>query len=490
MATALEVPSEGTDFPKMSQSDGTVSHEAATKLEDVLEVEKTKCKIELTKEILTVHGKKKHSRIIPVVSILSAVCQDEANSKSQLTIQYIHRAGKSNLKISSICLKGDTSVCNEWERKLLEYVKLVPHRPQRLLVIVNPESGKRNGLKIYKSKVEPIFKLARIETEVVVTESAGHAEDMMSSKDLSGIDGLVLVGGDGTFHEVANGALRKIQNDYGINPDNPDSVLRPLEIPIGMIPAGTGNGIAFQAYSSLDPEVAALAIVLGQRQPHSTFSVHANGKLLKYSIFQLGYGWFGDLIYNAETRRNLGRARYVYVLLNAFVWNNQRLMDLEIEYLPETGPDVTDSENKDEIKEWQKIEGRFIGVHTFAQQNNQDIIDPKIHHSKHKGAVIAVTKQMSRTQIIQLFYKGILMNQIPELIGPDINFVEFLVVSRYRVRLKSPSNPETKDGILERLKNCDGEILQLGGTEFEARCHPGLVQLYHCILPSDEKGIS
>ncbi|KAK3606165.1 hypothetical protein CHS0354_010799 [Potamilus streckersoni] len=446
MATALEVPSEETDFPKISQSDGTVLHEAATRMEDMMEVEKTKCKVELTKEILTVHGKKK--------------------------------------------LYRDTSVCQAWETKLQEYIKLVPHRPQRLLVIVNPESGKREGLKIYKSKVEPIFKLARIETEVVVTERAGHAEDMMASKDLSGIDGLVLVGGDGIFHEVANGALKKIQKDYGINPDNPDSVLKPLDVPIGIIPAGTGNGIAMEVFDSYDPEVAALAIVLGQKQPHSTFSVSANGKHLKYSIMLVGYGWWGDVIYNAETRRNLGRARYVYALLNAFVWNKQRLMDLEIKYLPEPGSDVKDSENKDENKEWQKIEGKFTAVSTFSLWNNRDFSDPQLHHSKHKGAIIAVTKQMSRIQLINFFYKGVFKAQVPQLIGPDVNFVKFFVVQRYRVCLKSPSNPETKEGLLERLKNCDGEIVQLGGTEFETRCHPGLVQLYHCIPPSDEKGTS
>ncbi|KAK3606167.1 hypothetical protein CHS0354_010801 [Potamilus streckersoni] len=490
MATALEVSLEGTDFLEISQSDGTVSHKTAAKLEDILEVEKTKCNIELTKEILTIHGTKKLCRSIPVASILSAVCRDKSNTTSQLTVQYIHKTGKSNLKISSICLKGDTSVCNAWETKLQEYIKLVPHRPQRLLIIVNPESGKRKGLKIYKSQVEPIFKLARIETEVVVTERAGHAEEMMSSRDLSGIDGLVLVGGDGIFHEVANGALRKIQKDSGIDIDNTYSSMKPLMIPVGMIPAGTGNGIAKEFFGCKDPEVAALAIVLGQSKPQSTFSVHANGKLLRYSIILLGYGFGADLAYEAEERRHLGTARYAYALTKLLVGNKQRCMDMEIEYLPEESPLVNKSESKDRLKEdWKKLEGRFSGIGTFCIWNNLNISDPRILHNKDKGAIVAVTKYTSRIQFINFLYR-VVKGQVIELIDPDFSYLKLLAVHSFRVRLKSPSDPETKEGLLERLLNVDGEIHHLGATEFEARCRPGLVQLYHCIPSDDKKGAS
>ncbi|KAK3583220.1 hypothetical protein CHS0354_015388 [Potamilus streckersoni] len=76
------------------------------------------------------------------------------------------------------------------------------------------------------------------------------------------------------------------------------------------------------------------------------------------------------------------------------------------------------------------------------------------------------------------------------LIDPDFSYLKLLAVHSFRVCLKSPSDPETKEGLLEGLLNVDGEIHHLGATEFEARCRPGLVQLYHCIPSDNKKGAS
>ena len=40
---------------------------------------------------------------------------------------------------------------------------------------------------------------------LLVTERTGHARSMVSSADLSGIDGIATVGGDGLLYEVVNG---------------------------------------------------------------------------------------------------------------------------------------------------------------------------------------------------------------------------------------------------------------------------------------------
>ena len=39
----------------------------------------------------------------------------------------------------------------------------------------------------------------------MVTERPGHARSMVSSADLSEVDGIVTVGGDGLLYEVVNG---------------------------------------------------------------------------------------------------------------------------------------------------------------------------------------------------------------------------------------------------------------------------------------------
>lgn len=49
---------------------------------------------------------------------------------------------------------------------------------------------------------------------------------------------LVVVGGDGTLLEVINGLLTRAQKEAGLDYDKPTCKLKPLEVPIGIIPTG------------------------------------------------------------------------------------------------------------------------------------------------------------------------------------------------------------------------------------------------------------
>ena len=45
------------------------------------------------------------------------------------------------------------------------------------------------------------------------TERSGHAEEMCRTMDLSGIDVLAIIGGDGTIHECINGLMQREDQD-------------------------------------------------------------------------------------------------------------------------------------------------------------------------------------------------------------------------------------------------------------------------------------
>lgn len=52
--------------------------------------------------------------------------------------------------------------------KLLElYGISVKDRPKKLLVLINPVSGRCKGLSVYNSKIAPVFKEAKVETDVI-----------------------------------------------------------------------------------------------------------------------------------------------------------------------------------------------------------------------------------------------------------------------------------------------------------------------------------
>ena len=66
--------------------------------------------------------------------------------------------------------------------------------------------------------MKPVFDLAGIECDVVVTERANHARDLLLTYDFerpseARIDGVVGVGGDGMFSELINGILRRAAID-------------------------------------------------------------------------------------------------------------------------------------------------------------------------------------------------------------------------------------------------------------------------------------
>ena len=67
-------------------------------------------------------------------------------------------------------------------------------RPRRLLVVINPFSGRKKGREIF-NKTAPLYRLAGVELDIVSTERAGEATDIVASRDLSRFHGIAIYGG-------------------------------------------------------------------------------------------------------------------------------------------------------------------------------------------------------------------------------------------------------------------------------------------------------
>uniref|UniRef100_A0A914R1H4 DAGKc domain-containing protein n=1 Tax=Parascaris equorum TaxID=6256 RepID=A0A914R1H4_PAREQ len=94
---------------------------------------------------------------------------------------------------------------------------------RKILVIVNPFSGQKKALKMWKDETEPIFIAAQLDYEVVLT-----ARNVC----LNDYDGIAIVSGDGLVLEVIEGFLMRADR------------IRALKMPIAHIPGGTSNGLA------------------------------------------------------------------------------------------------------------------------------------------------------------------------------------------------------------------------------------------------------
>lgn len=117
-------------------------------------------------------------------------------------------------------------------------------------IIVNPVSGKRGkrGLKNL-AVVERVFKDAGKDYLVHATATVGDGTEIARRLTLAGENKLVVIGGDGTLHEVLNG------------------IAEPSQCRLGLIPSGTGNDFAATLGIPLDAEKAARLVVEGKVKP-------------------------------------------------------------------------------------------------------------------------------------------------------------------------------------------------------------------------------
>lgn len=159
-------------------------------------------------------------------------------------------------------------------------------------LIVNPMSGHKKGHSILE-KVKGVFENAGIEIDADISTHKNHPFELAQSKSLNEFDAICVAGGDGTFHEVINGMMSRSDNK---------------RLPIGFIPAGTGNSLMHD-FDCLDPVEAAQRIVANQKGKLDVFEIDANGETI-YGFNILGWGIPVAINILAEKMRWVGGQRY------------------------------------------------------------------------------------------------------------------------------------------------------------------------------------
>lgn len=104
---------------------------------------------------------------------------------------------------------------------------------RKVLILLNPKSGSGKARETFQQRVAPIFVEAEIPFDLQVTKHANYAREFVRNKDVFMWRYIVVVGGDGIYYEVVNGLFERPDWDRAID-----------EIGIGIIPCGSGNGLA------------------------------------------------------------------------------------------------------------------------------------------------------------------------------------------------------------------------------------------------------
>ena len=160
-------------------------------------------------------------------------------------------------------------------------------------IILNPVAGKKKALKNLEI-VERILKERNLEYAVHQSAAERDAEAIARELTTHGETELIVIGGDGTLHEVLNG------------------IADPTQCRLGLIPSGTGNDFAEKAGIAFDTETAVKNILDGQARDTDYFEV---GGVRCMNV--AGFGIDVDVLERCKRGKMKGKPKYLLSLIQS-----------------------------------------------------------------------------------------------------------------------------------------------------------------------------
>ncbi|XP_032420191.1 sphingosine kinase 1 [Xiphophorus hellerii] len=202
-------------------------------------------------------------------------------------------------------------------------------RPCRILLFVNPQSGKGQALTLYNSHIQRMLNEAGVIHKLIITERQNHARELVKDVDLSQWDALVIMSGDGLLHEVINGLLER--------PDWEEAIRTPL----GILPGGSANALAaavhyYSGVSQVRGEELLVScgflLCRGLVSHMDLVSLHLSSGQRLFSFLSLAWGFVADVDVESEKYRHVGAARFTVGTLVRLA--SLRIYKGQLAYLP------------------------------------------------------------------------------------------------------------------------------------------------------------
>ncbi|XP_031155283.1 sphingosine kinase 2 [Sander lucioperca] len=231
-----------------------------------------------------------------------------------------------------------------------EFSRSLLPRPRRLLLLVNPFSGRGQAMQWCQTHILPMIREANISYNLIQTERQNHARELIRELSLQEWDGIIIISGDGLLHEVINGLMER--------PDWEQAI----KTPVGILPCGSGNALAgsinhHAGYDMCLREPLLLnccfLICRGGIRPMDVVSVttspspSTNSRIAAprrlFSFLSVAWGFVSDVDIESERYRGLGSARFTLGTLVRIA--SLRSYKGRLSYLPPsistTSPDAT-----------------------------------------------------------------------------------------------------------------------------------------------------
>lgn len=184
---------------------------------------------------------------------------------------------------------------------------------RKILVLVNPSAGRGRAARV-RPAVEDFLCGQDAQADFVETVSAGDTRRRAAEAAAAGYTHVVALGGDGTFHQILNGAFGH-------------------DVVLGLIPAGGGNDIARALDLPADPVAAAHALLHLPARAVDVLRVRSASAPDTLYIAAGGLGLDAEAarLANGRYRRLPGILRYIAAALTAFREFRPFVLDLEVD---------------------------------------------------------------------------------------------------------------------------------------------------------------
>ena len=232
---------------------------------------------------------------------------------------------------------------------------------RKILFFINPISGTHNKLRLEKKIIKKCLQY-NIGFELLSTAEDGNYSFLRERIMQDKITDVVICGGDGTLSPVI-------------------SFLLNIKVNIGIIPTGSGNGLAFTA--KIPRSVDRALEIIFRSQPSHVDAFLINGKL---SCMLCGIGLDAKVAYDFSLQKKRGLSTYIKQTFKNFLSASPYHFELNIQNIKF------------------KVDAFFICIANSNQFGNNFTIAPEA--SLNDGLLdIIVVKKMSKPRIIWSVFK-------------------------------------------------------------------------------------
>ncbi|KAJ0058399.1 hypothetical protein NL108_013875 [Boleophthalmus pectinirostris] len=181
-------------------------------------------------------------------------------------------------------------------------------RPCRVMILVNPNSGRGQALQLFSGHVQTMLTEASVPYKLVITEAKNHARELVRKADLTQWDALVILSGDGLLFEVINGLMDR------------EDWQQAIQTPLGILPGGSGNALAASVhhYSQAPPAwneelllSCGFMLCKGLVGCMDLVSVHLSSRQRLFSFLSIAWGFVADVDVESEKYRHVGAIRFL-----------------------------------------------------------------------------------------------------------------------------------------------------------------------------------